>query len=360
MTDQNLSQPESEAMSDTTEGASRQTMRWLVIAIVVLFAFAIWSLLANKQQSAQYEMLQHAVTKNTRTLTKAKPQLKQLAGSLEQQQSSQQQLQNLEEQMSSSSQQLLTLQQSLLRDGRDDWVILDAAHRVELANMKLNFEDDPKTAARLLTVADEQLAKLGSPEFNAARQAISDDLLILHSIAPRDVEGALLKLQSLAKELTTLPFLDTKAAAETSASTSTIVAAPMEEGISWKQFFANSMDKLSDMVRIRKRETPLGPLFAPSQERLILQNMQLMLKEAELALLQGRANLYREQLTQCQVWLKTYFAADAQAVVAYEQELQQLARFDFTAYATDLSQSTAAMQSLVYEHFSAPANTKDK
>ena len=139
------------------------------------------------------------------------------------------------------------------RQGRrpNDWRIAEADYLVNLAGRQLWVMRDILTATTLMETADQRLANLNDPSLSPIRQAIAEDIQQLKSIKRVDLDGIVLRLNSLQKEIDNLPLANAFLP-EALEEKPNIVS---QDVIDWQSNLKASFnDFISQFITYRKRE----------------------------------------------------------------------------------------------------------
>ena len=251
-----------------------------------------------------------------------------------------QQLRQLTEQLAEvQSQQLASVSKP-----DQEWKILEAEYLLGIASQKLQLEKDLNTAVSLLERADQALLASDSRNVFAVRQAIASELSLLRNVEAFDREGIYLRIDNLLVQMDTIDLLS-----------------------SLRQKFENSRGEASEVVQISADATGiidsslefLGSIFVwrkwdetpeamlePGQDALIKQNLQLMLGQAQLALLMGDKKIYQQSLAKSTAWLRRYAVTDSAAGQMMALELDQLIAIDIDPPMPSISQSLSLISQL--------------
>ncbi len=292
---------------------------------------------------------------------------RQLQGLQQQQQSFQQQQESLKQQQESLQQQqqarLESMQTSLRNQrqqllelsstDRSDWSLAEAEYLMRLAHQRLLMADDVSSALALLASVDGILQELDSADLHPARAAIAADLAALRAVPSLDVEGTWLRIRALAGEVDRLLLF------ELPDSTLTVPELPADAD--WQdrlqQGFSAALSRLANYLVIRRRDKPYEPLMDPQWERLVRQNMRMLLEQSQAALLSGNGELYRQSLASSRRWLGEFFSFNETAVLAMDAELQALGEINIERDYPDISASLQAVKSALNARHAAASGS---
>ncbi len=236
---------------------------------------------------------------------------------------------------------------------RNDWKLAEAEYLMRLANQRLLTMHDLKSAKTLLTQADMLLVAVDEYGLFNVRQALAEDLAALRATPQIDINGAWITLNALANRVDRLPVLapttslknTPKDSAVTTEEPDTINEVANEQAESdsatWDENLKSSLAMLTDEIvdgaetiqetfarqfRIRKIGHDQVPALLPAKQEVYLrQNLRLMLEQAQVALLQGRTQVFHDSVVKTQKWLKTWFINDSAEMKAIQASLAKLA-----------------------------------
>ena len=236
---------------------------------------------------------------------------------------------------------LTSLRDELERFGatdKKDWLLAEAQYLLRLANQRLIMADDLVAAKVLLSSADKILVDLQDVSLHKVRAAVAADLASIRAVPTRDIQGMYLALAALIDQTDDLVIFEMPkiAAAE---------APPPADD--WRgrlqQGYRAALEKISNYIVVERRDVPLGALMEPQWEGLVRQNLRMLLEQAQVALLSGSEELFRESLQRAQYWLTQLFQADDAAAKALSEEIASLQSRDISIQMPDISKSLIAL-----------------
>lgn len=243
--------------------------------------------------------------------------------------------------LSRRSQDLEVKVQSLATVDRRDWLLAEVEYLLRLANQRVQLSHDPRSAAQLLSNADEILRDLDDAALHPVRAEIAKEIGALQSSAQRDVEGSYLALQALAAEAEKLKIYKAP-------SYEPVVVA--EEKGDWQQRLQGGLmaawDKLRSYIRIRHHEENFRAQLAPEQEAALRASLQLMFEQAQLALLAEQTDLYRRALEKAAAWLNRYYQLDEHRDTLLQQ-IAELAELPIQNEVADISGSLRSLKEYI-------------
>ena len=227
---------------------------------------------------------------------------------------------------------LATRMESIAGGNIDDWRLAEAEYLLRLANQRLIVEQTGDTVLPLMLRADNILRDLDDSNLVLARQALAADITAIKMLGSVDREGLYLRLSALKgaiDKLSTVPvpevLTETSAKADIEADTRIVAQADIDTA--WERFVENASSALNrfskDHFQVRSLNAPMQAMISPDQEVYLRQNLQLMLSQAQVALLERQPRVYQDSLNTASGWLKSYFQLDDQSrfFVAQLEEL---------------------------------------
>ncbi|MGB1836687.1 MAG: uroporphyrinogen-III C-methyltransferase [Marinobacter adhaerens] len=317
---------------------------WLVaiLALIIAIALALWSW----QQWNNHQ----AVMQTLQSLKQDTAQLENLYGDRGSQQS--QRLQSLEEKLASQRELIATQQRQIDHNARElleagnrtrtDWLLAEAEYLLRIANQRLMIEKDIRGAMSALEAADEVLTESDDIGVYPVRQQLAREILALKGLTDVDRTGLYLTLEAAIDSIHQLtdqalisenaPGFVVSAAERESAGTGEEPGAVVQ---AWNKVKATLMQ----VVVVRRMDEPVKPLLSPDQSAYARLNLQLMLEEAEMAVLRGNQPLYERALTKARTTIDDWYNASNPRVTALSETLAELAGKNVDPELPDISQS---------------------
>jgi uroporphyrin-3 C-methyltransferase len=224
-----------------------------------------------------------------------------------------------------------------LGNSHNDWVLAEVQYLLQVANQRIQLDRDVLTTRAALSSADRRLQSLADPGFNAVREQIARELVLLDVVVLPDLAGIALTLDTLAGQVNQLPLKDAQIHHQVSAQNESTPTEPAARD--WMRLPRLIWQELRQLVVVRRNDTPVGPLLAPEQQFFLYENLRLQLNSARLAALQGETESYRASLKIARAWLGDYFDVEAPQIAAARTELERLATIDIRPSLPDISAS---------------------
>ena len=312
-----------------------------LLALALAVALALWSWQQwNNQQAIQQSLAN--LQQDTR-------QLEDRYGDRGSQQSDR--LQSLEQKLSAQRELIATQQRQIDHNARElleagnrtrtDWLLAEAEYLLRIANQRLMIEKDIRGALSALEAADEVLTESDDIGVYPVRQQLAREILALKGLSGVDRTGLYLKLEAAIDSIHQLTdqalindqapgFIadDSKSSAEAGDDSNILLQA-------WEEFKATLMQ----VVVVRRLDEPVKPLLSPDQSAYARLNLQLMLEEAEMAVLRGNQPLFERALSKARSTLANWYDDSNPRVVGLTETLNELADKNVDPSLPDISKS---------------------
>ncbi|PFG52027.1 uroporphyrin-3 C-methyltransferase [Marinobacter sp. LV10R520-4] len=323
---------------------------WLIsiIALVLVLLLVLWNWQQWNNNQASQQVL--------KDLQQETAQLDSRYGERGSQQA--QRLQSLTDAVAAQRELIATQQRqidhnatTLLEAGnrtRTDWLLAEAEYLLRVANQRLLIEKDIKGAASALQAADDVLAESDDIGVYPVRQQLAREMLALKSIVAVDRTGLYLQLEAVidsVHQLTDQALIHENAPGFIlSADASDVdVGEPSMAVRAWQSFTRT----LKQVVVVRRLDEQVKPLLSPDQSAYARLNLQLMLEEAELAVLRGNQELYQKSLEKAGTTIQEWYNADNPRVGALADTLSELASRNVDPELPDISRSLGLLKQRV-------------
>lgn len=177
----------------------------------------------------------------------------------------------------------------------DDWALLKARYFLELAQMNAYWTDNLSATSALLSQADTLLENAHEQRLLDVRRAIAEEKVQVGAVEKIDESGILSQLDA-AQQLTQQLLIHQVLALP---DDKTRIATPVSKtSPSWRERLQSSLASLEKLVVVRRVNEDVQPLMTPAYIALLRESVQLMLQEAQLAVLQRNEGLYQLVLKQ--------------------------------------------------------------
>ncbi|MDH5446763.1 MAG: uroporphyrinogen-III C-methyltransferase [Gammaproteobacteria bacterium] len=220
---------------------------------------------------------------------------------------------------------------------RKDWLLAEAEYLIKLASHRLLLEQDVKTAIVAMEGANARLADVGDPSLLKVRKQINKDIQKLKSVPTIDVAGISLTLSGLIQSVNKLPL---QVPDPDSIRQRIKERTPEKREVTGvKSFLTALWQDLKNLVIIRSHDSPVQHMLTADQQFFLVQNLQLRLEQARLALLQGETGVYQERLKEMEQWVPQYFDTTHELTKSTLGTLVSLRKQDITPELPELTRS---------------------
>lgn len=247
--------------------------------------------------------------------------------------------------------------------GRQDWLLAEAEYLLRIANQRLQLEKDWSSALSMLQAADNVLVEAKNPRMNSVRALIADEVIALRKAPSLDVQGAVLRLQALQKELPTLPWIPNKYSVQKNNSSQQTATENITADAQNEAWYVRVWNKISNaltgLVRIRVHQDGAPQPLNPDQQYYLEQNMHLMLEQAQAALLREEEGLYQHSLQRVVEWMQNYLIVEDASTEAALLSVQELLEWPVAPARPDISGSLLKLQSLLEQQQRGSVNPND-
>jgi uroporphyrin-III C-methyltransferase len=201
----------------------------------------------------------------------------------------------------------------------------EVEYLLRLANLNLTLGSNPRSALKLMGLADQRLAHNDDPSQNHLRAAIINDMQAIRAMPRVDVTGILLQLDGLQHVVDTLkPIPTSMPRIKTTAQKTT--------PHNWHEKWHAVLGQLKSLVIIRHDDKAIQPLLAPAQFLFLKDNVDLSLAKAEWAVLHKNNTLYQHSLGQAVHSLSMFDSHNIDATTAVTQTLNLLMKKNVTPH----------------------------
>lgn len=219
-----------------------------------------------------------------------------------------------------------------------------ARQLIQLAHYNLIYLRDQHSALSALHLADQQLAELSIPSsaITSLRQQLAKNIARLNAVPDFDLSHVLDKLNALQTRVTQLPLQSATLAPQNERdATDANTLKPH-----WMKAIQTSLHHFQQLIVIQRLDAPIEPLLPLAQQQHLIQNIQLLLQEAQWALLHNQSVMYQTNLQRVQDMVQRYFVLNAAATQTVLHDLQELEQINLHVALPDLATSLAAIDSL--------------
>jgi len=274
----------------------------------------------------------------------AKRASKVLASLQQQMHTVQQNIQQLQTVLSSQQTQLQQMALSPENTDHNTRGLAEVVHILQLANYELTFSQNIAVGIVLLQTADKRLASLSDPNLIRIRNLLAQSLVTLQAVPKVDIAGLLTRINALQIQANQLPLLMPMQAVKSQAKETDSSQATHA---SWKDTMAKSWQGLQKLVVIQRHDQPIASLLPQEQQVYLQQNLQLLLQQAQWAVMQRQGTVYQTSLQQAEQWVKLYFASNAAVTQSMLEGITELQKINIQPLLPDITNVLQALQQVI-------------
>lgn len=306
---------------------------------VALAGYGVWQLQQLGAQEGQRLEAMQGAAEQTRQLAERERQMAARLGRLEQLPSASE----LEERrrmlatLQSDQQRLSGRVEQVLGASREEWRLAEAEHLLRMAMLQLSAMQDVKSAEMLVHEADLILQKQDDPAAYSTRQKLLEGLEGLRSLPELDRTGLFLQLGALRGQTAQLSalapeFVNGEAQPESA------------QDSRWQRW----LNELTRYVRVDfDAGADVKPLLAGQTLGQVRLALSLAIEQAQWAVLNGNAEVYRQSLEQASSVLKDHFSEDNGQARGLRKRLEELSQREVEVTLPDLAPALEALQAYV-------------
>ncbi|MGM0569796.1 uroporphyrinogen-III C-methyltransferase [Marinobacter sp.] len=229
---------------------------------------------------------------------------------------------------------------------RTDWLLAEAEYLLRIANQRLLIEQDIRGALAALNSADEVLRETDDVGVYPVREQLAREIMALRSVTDVDRTGLYLTLEAARETVTGLTdqaLIEDRAPGADRDEVGQEGTSEEDQGAAARAW-QRATESLKEVVSIRRLDEPVKPLLSPDQSAWARLNLQLMLEQAELAVLRGHEDLYQQALEKAVTSLETWYDGTDNRVTALRDTLTELRDRDINPDLPDISQSLTLLK----------------
>lgn len=233
----------------------------------------------------------------------------------------------------------------------DDWKLAETEYLLRLANQRVYLQNEFKGAHGLFDAANQVLANLDDPALLVVREQIAKEMLLLGQHSQLDRQGIYSQLQALkalVHDSIQPPAEFTPAESANTASDTTNEQPTASAGL-WQQ--------LLSLVSIRHRDDAFSAPLSASQYQLLEHNVNLMLEQAQWALLKADNSTYQSSLSNAHQWISSNIRHNNAKVL--QDSIHALSNINVEQTAPQVSGSLRLLRQILQDRTYAPSSIKD-
>ena len=205
-------------------------------------------------------------------------------------------------------QEILSIKQRIKNDP-EVIALLEIEYLIRVANQKSMLERNLDAAIFLMKEASERLEKNSKliSEFAIIKEAIDLDIKALETIDLPDISKIYREINNIVKRITSLKFSVDKEEKLKSAKDIENTEAGFNNLNTDSVFLDILISELSKLVEFGKIDNELKPVLSAKEDYLLRQRVNINLNIAQLSLLTGNNEIFRESLEEAKETLTSHF-----------------------------------------------------
>lgn len=228
-------------------------------------------------------------------------------------------------------------------------LVAEVAYLVQLANYNLTYMQNIAAAKTLLNTADKRLSDLSESDALKARQQLATIITQLNTLPNIDVAGLLTRLHSLqiqASKLLLLKPVTTQSQNNQQHNQQNNQVVMVNKSNNWREALANTWDAWQKLIVIQHHDKPIEPVLPAQQQLYLQQNLQLILQQAQWAVLHRQAAVYQSSLQQTIEWMQRYFVATSTEAASMINTLIELKKINLQITTPEITPLLQTLQRL--------------
>lgn len=341
---------QTETAAPGAQKASKSAKVALVIAIIALLAIPVlgyWGFLQQqalntKLNGANALLADELASKNASTRSQINTLRDELARLDDEREAQNLLLERTQARLSDAIKQV----EAGRNTSETDWRLAEAQYLLRLANQRVLMEQRPEGALTMLRTADKIFADLDDVSLYGLRQSLAQDIAKLEAVPKLDVEGTYLRIAALIQQSRELPTLSLDQQRQLPELLQEITPDSVDETLQQdiQSALSRAMASLEKLVVIQQHDQAIEPLLSPEQGYNLRQNIQLLLEQAQLALLRQQQGIFDNSLNRVNQLLQGYFDLEHSATRAMRDALDNLSKLKVAPDMPDISGSLSKLQ----------------
>ena len=244
-------------------------------------------------------------------------------------------------------QEISSIKQSL-KDDPELVVLVEIEQLINRANQKSMYE---RSISPAISLMEEVTAKLDRnrntiSEFVVLKKVVDLDIEALKTSGLLDISKTYQDIDNILKEVASLKFTVEDVESSASGLKDENPDGPIGKNNKDSLFSEILISELSKLVEFGKVDTQLESVLTPKEDYLVRQRVITNLNVAQLSLLRGNNETFRESLAQAQGTLTSYFQRNKKTE-SIRSDLKELGELFIEEQGPSLSRSLASVRSSV-------------
>lgn len=226
-----------------------------------------------------------------------------------------------------------------------DWRVSQALHLSYAAQQRLALTHDVEGAQSLLEAANSVLGEVKELGIIDVRRALAKDIMRLKVAAKVDVAGTFIKLGALKDQIQQLSLPPVDFEAEDVDVKVAAADADWQGKLAVR--FENLWNQFNSQWQVEELDQPIKPILSTDQRAYLKQNLNLLMEQAQLAVMRRDAASYHQVLNQAQSWTQEHFNLNTPVAQSVAQTFSELKSLQLNPEMPDISGSVRAVAGFV-------------
>lgn len=226
-----------------------------------------------------------------------------------------------------------------------DWALAEIEYLLIIATHRLALAKDVPTALAATEAAARRLENLAHPGLEEVRYQLAADMDALKAVHDVDITGLALYLTDLAARAESLPLGRVAVDVKRNEGRPGQGAASAQRG--WRGLFDSIWRELKGLVVISRTGIGAGVTLLPEEHYFLIQNLQLQLEIARLAVLRRDTRMLRASLSAISDWLRKYFDREDSGVTNVLDSLDQMGKLELDPELPDINSSLETLRAFI-------------
>lgn len=235
---------------------------------------------------------------------------------------------------------LETLSSQLMSNNTESTIKLaEVEYLIHLAEHRLRYFQDSKTATHILNSAKEKLESFENPEIQLLQEKLNAVLLEIQRSEAKPLSDIIASIDQVITALSTVPVSRAERISN---------ASPKPAQISnWQAGLQQTWEHLKKLFVVKHIDDTVKPFLWPEERTLMLWNIRLELEQAKLALWRGDDKVYTTSLQNTVLWIKQYFNTEEEPLRKILQDLEILSKVSLATPEPHFEEIIALIQKIL-------------
>lgn len=235
---------------------------------------------------------------------------------------------------------LETLSSQLMSNNTESTIKLaEVEYLIHLAEHRLRYFQDSKTATHILNSAKEKLGSVKNPEIQVLQEKLNAVLLEIQRSEAKPLSDIIATIDQVITALLTVPVSRVERISNASSKPAQIS--------NWQAGLQQTWEHLKKLFVVKHIDSTVKPFLWPEERTLMLWNIRLELEQAKLALWRGDDKAYTTSLQNTVLWIKQYFNTEEEPLRKILQDLEILSKVSLATPEPHFEEIIALIQKIL-------------